>query len=417
MNEALRNAENLIKETCDRLNFDENTFQRIISPRRALEVNFTVTMDDGSKKMFKGYRSQHNNAAGPYKGGVRFHPNVDMDEVKALSIWMTLKCQVAGLPFGGGKGGICLDPELYSESEKERITRRFAEEINCILSSREDSIAPDVNTNGQVMSWFVDQYTKLRGEQDLGVATGKPVSFGGSKGRIQATGYGVAVTVEKVAERKLMKLDESTVAIQGFGNVGSYAALFLEEMGEKVVAISDIFAGQAYAIYNKDGIKVKDLFEFKKSNKDLRKFEGVEVIEAEDFWKLDVDFLIPAALENIIDGKIAETIKAKVIVEGANGPTLSDGDKVLKDRDILVIPDVLANAGGVIASYYEWIQNNIGEYWEEEVVLEKTRDRISKVFDTIWEEYSQNDSETIRDAAYNYSIKNLVDIMKLRGWL
>lgn len=416
MSEVLNNAQSQIRIAVDRLGLPEEVYELLKEPQRVLEVSIPVKMDDGSIKVFKGYRSQHNDAVGPYKGGIRLHQNVDLDEVKALSIWMTFKCGIVGIPYGGGKGGITADPSELSQGEIERLARGYIQKIHKYLGDKIDIPAPDVNTNAQVMSWMVDEFEKIKGHQEPGVITGKPVALGGSLGRTEATGLGVV----EVAKSYLKKIDkdfnEATASVQGFGNVGSFTCKFLEKAGIKVVSIAGHHKGEQFAIYKEDGIDIEALIEFRKENKNLKEFEGIEVIDMDKFWGLEVDLLIPAALENAIDKDVAKLVNAKAVLEAANGPTTIEGDAVLKERGIFLTPDVLTNAGGVTVSYFEWVQNLYGYAWTEEKVLEEAAKAMQTAFENIWNLYEEHEEVSMREAAYMYSIKVVADAMKLRGW-
>ncbi len=416
MSEVLKNAQTQIRIAVDKLGLPEEVYELLKEPQRVLEVSIPVKMDDGSIKVFKGYRSQHNDALGPYKGGIRLHPNVDLDEVKALSIWMTFKCGIVGIPYGGGKGGITGDPSEMSQGEIERLARGYIQKIHKYLGDHIDIPAPDVNTNAQIMAWMVDEFEKIKGHQEPGVITGKPIAVGGSLGRTEATGLGVVEVGKSYLEKIGKDPTEATAAVQGFGNVGSFTCKFLEESGIKVVSIAGHNKGEQFAIYNADGISIKDLIEFRKDNKNLKEFPGIEVISMEEFWSLEVDLLIPAALENAIDGEIAKIVKAKAVLEAANGPTTIEGDKILKERGIFLSPDVLTNAGGVTVSYFEWVQNLYGYAWTQEKVLEEAAAAMRTAFENIWGLYEERDDVSMREAAYMYSIKVVADSMKLRGW-
>ncbi|MDO5027809.1 MAG: Glu/Leu/Phe/Val dehydrogenase [Bacillota bacterium] len=414
--EVLLNAQRQVEIACQRLGLDQDVYELLKEPQRVLEVAIPVKMDSGKTKVFKGFRSQHNNAIGPYKGGIRFHENVSNDEVKALSIWMTFKCGIVGIPYGGGKGGVIVDPKELSPRELEQLSRGYVEKLYKYLGPDIDIPAPDVNTNGQIMSWMVDEYMKLTGQENLGMITGKPVEFGGSLGRGAATGLGVVEISKKYLEKIGKKPEESTAALQGFGNVGSFTCKHLYEAGIKTLAIAGHEKEEEFAIYSKDGIEIPDLMEFRKTNRNLKEFPGVEVISIEDFWKLNVDLLIPAALENVIDENTAPLVGAKAVMEAANGPVTREGDRILKERGIFVCPDVLTNAGGVTVSYFEWLQNRAGYYWTEEEVNQKEAQIMQKAFDNIWNLKEANKEVTMREAAYMYSIKIVAETMKLRGW-
>lgn len=407
----LRAAQAQIKSACDALELEDSAYELLKEPQRVIEISIPVKMDDGSVKTFKGYRSLHNNAVGPGKGGIRFHPAVDLEEVKALSIWMTFKCGITGIPYGGAKGGVTVDPKTLSPGELERLARGYVAGLHEYLGEKIDIPAPDVGTNGQVMAWMVDEYIKLTGKHQLGVITGKPVEFGGSKGRNAATGFGVALTVREVAKKLTMDIKDLQVAVQGFGNVGGFTVKYLEEIGAKVVALGL----RNKAIYSEEGFKYHELKAHLETNKDLTNFKGAKVISLEEFWSLQVDVLIPAAIENAITEDNANLINAKVVAEAANGPITPAADKILEERDILVTPDILTNSGGVTVSYFEWVQNLYGYAWEEEEVIVRQEKAMIDAFENIWA-IRQEYGVALRKAAYMYSVKIVADTMKLRGW-
>ena len=404
-------AQKQVKEACDRLGTPDSVYEILKNPQRVLEVSIPVKMDDGSVKVFTGYRAQHNDAVGPTKGGIRFHPGVTRDEVMALSIWMTFKCSVTGLPYGGGKGGITVDPSTLSQGELERLSRGYIQGIHKLLGEKFDIPAPDVNTNGQIMAWMTDEYNKLVGHSAIGVLTGKPVEFGGSKGREAATGLGVTFTVRETFKKLGIPMKGATMAVQGFGNVGSFFAKTSTELGAKIVAVCE-FDG---TIYNPDGFDIAALFAYKKEKGSIQGFPGAKSISTEAFWALEVDALVPAALENVINASIAETVRAKVIAEAANGPITLEADDILAKKGVLVMPDILANAGGVTVSYFEWVQNLQGYYWSEQEVHEKAERAMVDAFEAV---YAVKEAYNVpmRTAAYMYSIKRIASIMKLRGW-
>lgn len=405
------NAQKQLKEACDKLGMEPAVYEILKEPLRVLEVSIPVKMDDGTIKTFKGYRAQHNDAVGPTKGGIRFHQNVTRDEVRALSMWMTFKCSVTGIPYGGGKGGIIVDPKTLSEGELERLSRGYIDAIYKLIGEKVDVPAPDVNTNGKIMAWMVDEYNKLVGYSAMGVITGKPVEFGGSLGRNAATGFGVAVVVREACRKLGIDLKKAKVAVQGFGNVGSHTALDVNKLGGKIVSIAE-WNG---VVYNENGIDVKELLEYFKKNRTLVGFPGTKEITMDEFWALPVDVMIPAALENVITTENAATIRAKVVAEAANGPTTPEADKILEDKGILLTPDILTNAGGVTVSYFEWVQNLYGYYWTEAEVEQKEEVAMVKAFEDIWkikEEYKV----TMRNAAYMHSVKRVAAAMKARGW-
>ncbi len=414
----LESAQKQIKIACDILELDSAVYEILKEPQRVIEISIPVRMDDGSLKVFKGYRALHNNAVGPGKGGIRFHPDVNMDEVKALSIWMTFKCCVTGIPYGGAKGGVTVNPKELSQGELERLSRGYIQGIYKYIGDKIDIPAPDVNTNPQIMAWMVDEYIKLSGHHELGVITGKPVLWGGSKGRNEATGIGVAFTVREILKKYNIDIVNAKVAVQGFGNVGSFTVKNVQGMGAKIVALAHHNRERgSYAIYNEDGLDFDDLYDYyyTKGNRNFLKYPKGEIISGQDFWQLDVDVVIPAALENVITSDLAEKINARIVCEAANGPTTPDADQVLENRGIPLTPDILTNSGGVTVSYFEWVQNLYGYYWEEDEIVEKLEKAMVNAFNDIWnikEEYNVS----MRKAAYLHSVKKVADVMKLRGW-
>lgn len=409
-------AQAQVKNACDKLGMEPQVYELLKEPRRVIEVNIPVKMDDGSIKVFKGYRSQHCDAVGPTKGGIRFHPNVSLEEVKALSIWMTFKCSVTGIPYGGGKGGIIVDPSELSEGELERLSRGYIDGIYKLIGEKVDVPAPDVNTNGKIMSWMVDEYNKLVGVSSIGVLTGKPVEFGGSLGRNEATGYGVAVTVRESAKKMGIDMTHAKIAVQGFGNVGAFTVKNIQKLGGTVVAVAE-WAKEVgpYAIYKEDGLDFQAMWDYRAEKGNLVDFPGSKMISMDEFWSAQVDVVVPAALENSIDAAVAEKIQAKLVCEAANGPTTPEGDEVLNRKGIILTPDILTNAGGVTVSYFEWVQNLYGYYWSETEVEAKEDEAMVKAFEALWaikEEYGV----TMRESAYMHSVKRVATAMKLRGW-
>lgn len=393
------------------LNLPEHITNVLKRPMRVLTVNFPVKMDDGSVRVFEGYRSQHNDAIGPTKGGIRFHPDVTLDEVKALSMWMSFKCGVVGLPYGGGKGGVICDPRELSKGELERISRGFMEAIASFVGPQKDIPAPDVYTNAQTMAWMMDTYSKIAGVNSPGVITGKPLILGGSKGRNEATAQGCVYTILAALEDMGKTASEATVAIQGFGNAGRIAARLLEEAGCKVVAVSDSKGG----IYDPNGLDLAKVSELK-DNASILDYGKEYHISNAALLELDVTVLIPAALENVITSSNAKNIKATIVAEAANGPTTPEADRVLSEKGIVVIPDVLANAGGVTVSYFEWVQNLACYYWSEEEVLEKLEVNMINSYKAVRDlakEYNVN----LRKAAYMIAIKRISAAMEARGWV
>ena len=405
-------AQKQVKTACDRLNADPAVFEILKKPQRVLEVNFPVKLDNGTVENFTGYRSQHNNAVGPYKGGVRFHPNVNLDEVKALSIWMTIKCCVAGIPYGGGKGGITLDPRNYSEAELERIARAYSEAISPLIGEKIDIPAPDVNTNGKIMSWMVDAYENVVKHSAPGVFTGKPVEFGGSLARTEATGYGVNFAAVQALEKLGKDVKGATYAIQGFGNVGYHTGYYAHKAGAKIVAVSTVDV----AIYNENGLDMEAIIkEFQEKGFITNEAGYGKEISNAELLALDVDVLAPCALENQLTSENAGKVRAKIVVEGANGPTTPEADVILRQNGVLVVPDILANCGGVVVSYFEWVQNLQGYYWEFDEVQEKETVVLRRAFRDIWNLAKEYDVD-LRTASYMMSIRRVEKAMKLRGW-
>ncbi len=387
----------------ERAGIPDALYERLTRPDRIIEVPVSVEMDEGPRAVFEGYRVQHNNILGPYKGGLRYHSHVDMDEVKALSFWMTMKNALVDVPFGGGKGGVKVDPKSLSSGELERLTREFARQLAPYIGPDIDVPAPDVNTNGQIMAWIRDEYEKLTGATAPGVVTGKPVGQGGSEGRTEATGMGGSYVLDEILRQQGEVGEGKTVAIQGFGNVGSYLARYLVASGYKVVAISD----SRGAVRGADGITDIDALEaHKKSTGALGGFAGTESMNPSQILELDVDIAVPAALENSITNANAQNIQAKIVLEMANGPTTPEADAILRERGITVIPDILANAGGVAVSYFEWYQNVHGEKWEKGDVFRKLEDKMRAAARAVFTEAGK-DSLTLREAAYIVALRRL----------
>jgi len=380
--------------------------ERLKHPERVLETNLSVEMDDGSIEVFKAFRSQFNGDRGPYKGGIRYHPNVSRDEVKALSGWMTYKTAIVDVPYGGGKGGIVIDPSEYSESELERVTRSFAKELRPMIGVDRDIPAPDVNTGQREMNWIKDTYETLENTTAPGVITGKDLETGGSEGRVEATGRSTALTAREAFAYLGKDLEGASVAVQGYGNAGSIAAYLIEDLGGKIVAVSD----SSGAIHNADGLDARDVKQFKAETGSVSGYEGAtEEFSNEELLTLDVDLLVPAALENAIDGELAKDVRADVIVEAANGPLTPDADDVLTEADVDVFPDILANAGGVTVSYFEWVQNRQRFYWSEERVNDELETVIVNAFDDLTDAYERHDLPNFRTAAYVVAIQRVVD--------
>lgn len=409
---VFQQVQSQIKEACDLLGLDNNYYEILKTPQRAMEVAVPVRMDDGSVKTFIGYRSQHNTANGPAKGGIRFHQDVSFDEVKTLSMWMTFKCAVIGLPYGGGKGGIIVDPSKLSKTELERLARGFVRRLGDFIGPEIDIPAPDVNTNPQIMAWMVDEFNAMKGYNNPGVITGKPILIGGSLGRTEATGAGVVITTREACKAMGIDLKGAKVAVHGYGNVGSYAGLYLQELGAKVVAAFDLGGGA----YNADGMDAVALMESVKTNRTVKGFAGSTNITPEELFALDVDILVLAALENTITMENQHLIKAKIVSEGANGPITADAHKKISERGIVVIPDILCNAGGVTVSYFEWVQNLQNYYWSVEEVNEKLERNMVNAFNALWSMGAEKKVD-LRTAAYLVAIRRVADAMKLYGWV
>jgi glutamate dehydrogenase (NAD(P)+) len=379
-------------------------------PKRILVVDVPLHLDDGSVVHYEGYRVHHNTSRGPAKGGVRFHQDVTLNEVMALSAWMTVKNAAMGLPFGGAKGGIRVDPKQLSRDELERLTRRYTSEINMVLGADKDIPAPDVNTNEQVMAWMMDTFSVNQGRTVTGVVTGKPVALGGSLGRKDATGRGVFITGAEAAKRLGLSLEGARVILQGFGNVGNAAARIFHDHGAVVVAIQDVEG----TLFNGDGINPYHLLEHLSQRGTLTTYPFAEVIHNEDFWQLETEFLIPAALENQLTEHNAKQVKAQIIVEGANGPTTPQADDILREKQILVVPDVLANAGGVTVSYFEWVQDFSSFFWSEAEINTRLEQILQQAFATVWA-VAQERNVTLRTAAYILACTRVLEARALRG--
>lgn len=401
-----------VKSACQRLEESNEMYEHLSRPERVLEVSIPVKMDNGLTKVFKGFRVQHNGSAGPTKGGIRFHKEVDRDEVIALSSWMTFKCGVMDLPYGGAKGGVEVDVSELSPSELERLSRGYVQAIAPIIGERRDIPAPDVNTNGAIMAWMVDEYSNLRGiGQTLFASfTGKPVEFGGSLGRNEATGYGVAIIMKEFLDYKDLDINDTTIAIQGFGNVGGFAGLYAQQFGGKVVAVSDANC----SLINYDGIDIQELHKYYGKHRTIQGYDAKNESSRNELFKVNCDILCPCALDNAIRLDNVNDIKAKFIVEGANGPITTEAEQILNDKGVLIVPDILANAGGVIVSYFEWVQNLHNYYWSFGEVQSKQYGKMKDAMYKIIDIMHKNDI-TMREACYMYSIKKLAAVVKLRG--
>ena len=394
----------------DLLQLDPKLRAVLREAERELIVSVPVRMDDGSVEVFKGYRVQHNLGRGPSKGGLRYHQDVDLNEVRALAMWMTWKCAVVGIPYGGGKGGVAVDPKQLSERELERLTRRFATDISVIIGPQSDIPAPDVNTNPQVMAWIMDTYSMHAGYTVPAVVTGKPIALGGSEGRAEATGRGAVVTVSEAARHIGLDIIGATVAIQGFGNAGSVAAMLLDSMGANVVAVSDSRGG----IYAPEGLDVKAVKSWKAELGTVVGFPGSAEISNAELLELEVDVLVPAALENQITGDNAGQVKARIVAEAANGPTTPDADSVLYENGVFLIPDILCNAGGVTVSYFEWVQDLNRDQWSEEVVNSKLTAIMVRSFGEVVAMAEREECD-MRTAAYLLAVDRVAKATELRG--
>ena len=392
------------------LSLDHGLYRILRNPEKQIITSIPVVMDNGEIDVFTGYRVLYNTSRGPAKGGIRFDLGVTLDEVTALAAWMTWKCAVVDVPFGGAKGGVVCDPFRMSSSELERMTRRYTASLLDVLGPESDVPAPDVNTNEQVMAWIMDTYSMHKRHTVTAVVTGKPIAMGGSRGRREATGRGVMFVVKEALRTLGMPLHGTTVAVQGFGNVGSVAGQLLEREGLSVVAVTDKTGG----VYNPNGIYVNEALDWIKKNRFLQGFPNGEPITNEQVLELNVDVLVPAALENVITSRNAPNIRAKIIAEGANGPTTARADAILDEKGIFVIPDILANAGGVTVSYFEWVQNREGYYWSEDIVNERLRDVMIRSFTDV-ASYAKSHNVNMRTAAYMLSIDRVAAVHRLRG--
>ncbi|OWZ83104.1 Glu/Leu/Phe/Val family dehydrogenase [Natranaerobius trueperi] len=401
-----------IKEAVDMLGLDYTVFEMLKQPQNVLEVSFPVKMDDGSIKVFRGIRSQHCDVLGPFKGGLRFHPTVEMDEAKALSMWMTFKCAVVGVPYGGAKGGIECNPKEMSQGELERLSRGFIKNVANFIGPEKDIPAPDVYTNPQVMAWMMDEFSKVRGYNNFGIMTGKPINIGGSKGRSEATGRGCVYVTREAVKELGWNMKDMKVVVQGFGNAGSIAAKLLYDMGATIVATNDSVSG----VYSEEGVNPYELEKYKKETGSVKNYPGTENVTNSELLTLECDILIPAALENQLTQANASDIKAKIIAEAANGPTTPEADKILFEKGVITLPDILANAGGVTVSYFEWVQNLQNFYWTEDEVNNRMEEMMVDAFKSCYKTRESYDVH-MRTAAYLLAVQRLADAMKTRGWL
>ncbi|SHF57458.1 Glu/Leu/Phe/Val family dehydrogenase [Ornithinibacillus halophilus] len=409
--DVLRSTQTVVKNALDKLGYPEEVFELLKEPIRMMTVRIPVRMDDGSIKIFTGYRAQHNDAVGPTKGGVRFHPDVTEKEVKALSVWMSLKAGIVDLPYGGGKGGIICDPREMSFRELEGLSRGYVRAISQIVGPTKDIPAPDVFTNSQIMAWMMDEYSRIDEFNSPGFITGKPIVLGGSHGRESATAKGVTIAINEAAKKKGINVKGARVVVQGFGNAGSFLSKFLHDAGAKVVGISDAYG----ALHDPEGLDIDYLLDRRDSFGTVTKLFN-NTISNKELLELDCDILVPAAVENQITEENAHNIKASIVVEAANGPTTMEATKILTERGILLVPDVLASAGGVTVSYFEWVQNNQGYYWSEEEIEEKLNEKMVKAFDTIYHT-AQTRRIDMRLAAYMVGVRKMAEASRFRGWV
>ncbi|HEY3182583.1 MAG TPA: Glu/Leu/Phe/Val dehydrogenase [Gaiellaceae bacterium] len=405
-----RIAQLQLRKVADTFGIDDRLVNVLQECKRAVEVSIPTSMDDGSVRAFTGYRVTHNIARGPSKGGIRYHPDVTLDEVKSLSMWMTWKCSLMGLPFGGAKGGVICDPKKMSRAEIERMTRRFTSEIVNLIGPEKDIPAPDVGTNSAVMAWIFDTFSMNQGHSVLGVVTGKPLTIGGSLGREEATARGALFCLQEALKKKSMPMEGLRIAVQGFGNVGSYFAKFVSELGATVIAISDSTGG----IYNPRGVDVAAAFAHKREGGSIPELAAGGKISNEELVLLDCDVLAPCALEQVITEANAADVKAKIIVEGANGPTTPAADEILEANGVLMLPDVLANAGGVVVSYFEWVQGLQEYFWKEDEVNQRLNEIVTRAFEETWA-LREDRNVPMRMAAYGLAVQRVAEATVTRG--
>ncbi|MGE7915149.1 Glu/Leu/Phe/Val family dehydrogenase [Lysinibacillus xylanilyticus] len=404
-------TQDVIQDALNKLGYDEAMYELLKEPLRMLQVRIPVKMDDGTTKVFTGYRAQHNDAVGPTKGGVRFHPAVSEEEVKALSMWMTLKCGIVDLPYGGGKGGVICDPRQMSMGEIERLSRGYVRAVSQIVGPTKDIPAPDVFTNAQIMAWMMDEYSRMDEFNSPGFITGKPLVLGGSQGRDRATAQGVTIVIQEAAKKRGIDLKGARIVIQGFGNAGSFLAKFMHDLGAKVIGISDAYG----ALHDPEGLDIEYLLDRRDSFGTVTTlFENT--ISNKELLELDCDILVPAAIENQITADNAHNIKANIVVEAANGPTTAEATRILTERDILLVPDVLASAGGVTVSYFEWVQNNQGYYWTEEEVEERLYKKMVDAFENVYTTATTRNIN-MRLAAYMVGVRRTAEASRFRGWV
>ncbi|CDQ39781.1 glutamate dehydrogenase [Virgibacillus kapii] len=409
--DVLSSTRTVVKTALEKLGYPDEVFELLKDPIRMMTVRIPVRMDDGSIKVFTGYRAQHNDAVGPTKGGVRFHPDVTETEVKALSIWMSLKAGIVDLPYGGGKGGIICDPREMSFRELEGLSRGYVRAISQIVGPTKDIPAPDVFTNSQIMAWMMDEYSRIDEFNNPGFITGKPIVLGGSHGRESATAKGVTICINEAAKKKGIDVKGARIVVQGFGNAGSFLAKFLHDAGAKVVGISDAYG----ALHDPEGLDIDYLLDRRDSFGTVTKLFN-NTLSNQELLELDCDILVPAAVENQITEKNADKIKASIVVEAANGPTTMEATRILSERGVLLVPDVLASAGGVTVSYFEWVQNNQGYYWTEEEIDTKLHEIMIKSFNSIYNT-AENRRVDMRLAAYMIGVRKMAEASRFRGWV
>jgi glutamate dehydrogenase len=414
-NNPLENAKQQLFDIAKVLELDKKTIDRLLKIENFVFGEISIKLDNGNTQKFKAWRSQHNNACGPYKGGIRFHEGVTEEEVRALSMWMTWKTAVVGIPYGGAKGGVAVNPKSLSKSELQRLSRAYIKLIYKSIGADKDIPAPDVNTNAEIMGWMLDEYEKLVGHKEPGALTGKPIELGGSKGRTEATGLGGSYVLDSFVKKIKKQKKNVSVAVQGFGNVGSYFTRFVYLNGYKVVAVSD----SKNTLYNEKGLNISKVFEYKMANDTFKGFSGGKLLPPEAVLSLNVDILVPAALENAVNEDNVSKINARHILEMANGPITPKAEEILTAKKILIVPDVLANAGGVAVSYFEWVQNLQNYYWEEREVYAKLKKIMDDAFASVWIEFDRlvkiSKKATLRQAAYSLAVQKVIKAMKFRG--
>ncbi len=408
--DALTTALAQLSGAVERLGYDEGLHEMLATPRREINVSIPLRRDDGSTSLFHGYRVQHNVSRGPGKGGLRYHPSVDVDEVRALAMWMTWKCAVVELPYGGAKGGVAIDPRQFSQAELERVTRRYTSEIMPMIGPERDIMAPDVGTDARTMAWVMDTYSVNKGYTIPGVVTGKPLEVGGSLGRATATSRGVVHSTRAALKEDGLTLADVRVAVQGFGKVGSHAAVMYAEAGARVEAVSDQYG----AVYRAGGLDLGRLVEHVERTGSVVRFAQSEPIDNEELLELDVDVLVPAAVEGVLTRNNAARVKARWVVEGANGPTTGPADAILADRGVVVVPDILANAGGVVVSYFEWVQAQQAYWWTEAEIEQRLEERMLHAYDAV-SDVARREKISLRDAALTLSVRRVAEAHKIRG--